>query len=189
MNRRRFLNLSAATAAAAVPVRPPRWNILFMLMDDMGWHDIGPDGNRFIDTPNLDRFAKQSARFTNAYAACPVCSPTRASIMTGKYPARLHLTDWIPGRKQWPYAKLITPQFEQQLPLTEQTLPKLFHPLGYRSAAIGKWHLGGTRTHRSGLRCQHRRRRSWPSVHLLRPGIDAKSHARTGRIAYRAALF
>jgi len=106
MNRRTFLQTAAAgTLTGAIPglaAPRPRRNVLFVLMDDLGWHDLGPYGNRFIDTPNLDRFAAQSARFTNAYAACPVCSPTRASIMTGKYPARLHLTDWIPGRKQFP---------------------------------------------------------------------------------------
>ncbi len=117
-------------------------NILFILMDDLGWHDTQPYGNKFIDTPNLTKFATESARFTNAYAACPVCSPTRASIMTGKYPAKLHLTDWIPGRKQWPYAKLLVPAFEQQLPLSETTIPEVLGKT-YRSAAIGKWHLGG----------------------------------------------
>ncbi len=117
-------------------------NILFVLLDDLGWHDTQPYGNTFIDTPNLTRFAAESARFTNAYAACPVCSPTRASIMTGKYPARLHLTDWIPGRKQWPWARLLVPSFEQQLPLSETSIPEaLGKP--YRTAAIGKWHLGG----------------------------------------------
>jgi arylsulfatase A-like enzyme len=112
-------------------------------MDDLGWRDLGPYGNRFIDTPNIDRFAAESVRFTNAYAACCVCSPTRASIMTGKYPARLHLTDWIPGRKQWPTAKLLTPQFNQFLPMADKTIAETIAPHGYRTAAMGKWHLGG----------------------------------------------
>src|SRR5579872_7278005 len=127
--------LSAATS------RP--LNFLFILIDDMGWTDLGCTGSKYYETPNIDRFRGQSMRFTNAYAACPVCSPTRASILTGRYPARLHLTDWIPGRKQWPTAKLLTPKFEQQLPLAEITLAEALKPLGYASAAIGKWHLGG----------------------------------------------
>ena len=145
MNRRAFLTATAGAitssllrGAAASPKK-----ILFLLMDDLGWHDTGPYGNTFIDTPNLNRLASQSALFTDAYAACPVCSPTRASILTGKYPARLHLTDWIPGRKQWPFAKLLTPSFEQQLPLSETTLAEALRPAGFGSAAVGKWHLGG----------------------------------------------
>ncbi len=142
MHRRTFLQtLAAGPLAQASP--PPRPNILFVLMDDLGWHDLGPYGNTFIDTPNLNTFARESVRFTNAYAACPVCSPTRASIMTGQYPARLHLTDWIPGRKQWPYAKLLTPSFNQFLPTANPTLAETLAPRGYRTAAIGKWHLGG----------------------------------------------
>lgn len=148
MNRRTFLQTASAAALAgaaprltAAPAQPR--NVLFVLMDDLGWHDLGPYGNRFIDTPNIDRFATQSASFTNAYAACPVCSPTRASIMTGQYPARLHLTDWIPGRKQFPTAKLLTPQFDQFLPLADKTIPETIAPHHYRTAAIGKWHLGG----------------------------------------------
>src|SRR6185312_13698256 len=144
MQRRTFLQLATGgLAAVTTAASKPAWRILFILMDDMGWHDTSPYGNTFIDTPNLDRFATESARFTNAYAACPVCSPTRASIMTGKYPARLHLTDWIPGRKQWPTAKLLVPAFEQQLPLAEVTIAEALKPEGYVSAAIGKWHLGG----------------------------------------------
>ena len=145
MQRREFFSVAAGALAAgsAGAADTKQMNILFILTDDLGWHDTGPYGNSFIDTPNLNRFASESARFTNAYAACPVCSPTRASILTGKYPARLHLTDWIPGRKPWPYAKLLTPGFNQQLPLAETTLAESLHPLGYRDGAIGKWHLGG----------------------------------------------
>jgi hypothetical protein len=99
----------ASLLGRAAPQHLPP-NIVFTLVDDMGWRDLGCYGSSFYETPNIDRFARESVRFTNAYAACPVCSPTRASIMTGKYPARLHLTDWIPGRKQWPTAKLLTPR-------------------------------------------------------------------------------
>ncbi|MCL4402833.1 MAG: sulfatase-like hydrolase/transferase, partial [Acidobacteria bacterium] len=136
--RRTFVQALAGGAVAAVAPKS-HWNILFILMDDMGWHDTGPYGNTFIDTPNLNRFASQSVRFTDAYAACPVCSPTRASIMTGKYPARLHLTDWIAGRKQWPYSRLLKPDFNQQLPLDQRTIAEALKPRGYRTAAIGKW--------------------------------------------------
>jgi arylsulfatase A-like enzyme len=142
MTRREFV---AALGAQALPSRAaaPRPNIIFLLLDDLGWRDFGCYGNTFHETPNLDKLAGEGVRFTNAYAACPVCSPTRASIMTGKYPARLHLTDWIPGRSQWPTAKLLTPAFEQQLPLAEITIAEALKPLGYRTASIGKWHLGG----------------------------------------------
>lgn len=150
MNRRTLLETLAGGALAGSIARlgaapqEPRWNLLFVLMDDLGWHDLGPYGNPFIDTPHLNRFAQESVRFTNAYAACPVCSPTRASIMTGKYPARLHLTDWIPGRRQFPTAKVLTPKFNQFLPVEDKTIAETLAPRGYRTAAIGKWHLGGT---------------------------------------------
>jgi arylsulfatase A-like enzyme len=140
--RRQFLS-AAAGACIASGAGPKRPNIVFLLVDDLGWRDFGCYGNTFYETPHLDKLAADGVRFTNAYAACPVCSPTRASIMTGKYPARLHLTDWIPGRPQWPQARLITPPFEQQLPLAEITIAEALKPLGYRSASIGKWHLGG----------------------------------------------
>jgi arylsulfatase A len=142
MGRRRFLQLFSGAAIAAAQ-NPQPLNFIFVLIDDMGWTDLGCYGSMAYDTPNIDRLAAQGMRFTNAYAACPVCSPTRASILTGKYPTRLHLTDWIPGRKQWPTAKLLTPKFRQELPLEEITLAEALKPAGYASASIGKWHLGG----------------------------------------------
>ena len=140
--RRTFL--SAAFGAGAVFAQPQRKpNFIVVLVDDLGWRDWGCYGHPYHETPHLDALAAESVKFTQAYAACPVCSPTRASLMTGRYPARLHLTDWIPGRKQWPSSTLLTIPFEQQLPLAETTLPETLKPLGYRSASIGKWHLGG----------------------------------------------
>lgn len=144
LNRRLFLQALAASAGAAATgqTTAPQPNILFILMDDLGWTDLSCYGSKFYRTPNLDTFAKQAVRFTDAYAACPVCSPTRASIMTGKYPGRLHLTNFIPGRSPRPFAKLIPPEFEQQLPLAEITLAEMLKAKGYATAEIGKWHLG-----------------------------------------------
>src|SRR4051812_38467430 len=82
-----------ATSCAADPSRP---NVILILMDDLGWADLGCYGSTYHKSPNIDRLAAEGMRFTQAYAACPVCSPTRASILTGKWPARLHLTDWLP---------------------------------------------------------------------------------------------
>ncbi len=118
-------------------------NFIFILIDDLGWADLGCFGSTFYKTPNLDRLASLGMKFTNGYAACPVCSPTRASILTGKYPARLHLTDWLPGRPDLPAQKLLRPQFLQQLALNEVTLAEALKAAGYVSASIGKWHLGG----------------------------------------------
>src|SRR3954466_5053845 len=87
-------------------------NIVFILADDLGWADLGCYGNRFNETPNIDRLAKQGMRFTNFYAAAPVCSPTRAAIMAGQYPARLGLTAHIPGHWR-PFEKLVEPPIAQ----------------------------------------------------------------------------
>src|SRR5262245_54607108 len=121
----------------------PKPNFVLVLIDDLGWTDLGCYGSTFYRTPNLDKLASEGMRFTNAYAACPVCSPTRASIMTGKYPARLRLTDWLPGRGDLPSHKLARPPFLQELPLEEHTIAEKLKSAGYVSASIGKWHLGG----------------------------------------------
>ncbi len=119
-----------------------RPNIIFFLVDDLGWRDLGCYGSPFYETPHIDQFAQESVRFTQAYAACHVCSPTRASILTGKYPARLALTDWLPGRKDFPFQKLQNAEIHQQLALEEVTIAESLKANGYRTAHIGKWHLG-----------------------------------------------
>jgi len=127
---------SGAAAGAA------RLNVIVILVDDLGAHDLGCGGSTFHRTPNIDRLAAQGTRFTAAYSACTVCSPTRASLLTGQYPARLHLTDWISGHTR-PYAKLRVPDWTQHLERSEVNLARVFHQAGYATAAIGKWHLGG----------------------------------------------
>jgi arylsulfatase A len=135
--------LLATSATPAEAADPPKPNLVFILIDDMGWKDLGCFGSTFYETPHIDKLAAQGMKFTNAYAACPVCSPTRASIMTGKYPARLHVTDWIPGIGDRPTHRLLVPKFQQFLPLAEVTIARALKPQGYISASIGKWHLGG----------------------------------------------
>jgi len=115
-------------------------NFLFILVDDMGWSQLGCYGSDFYRTPNIDALAAEGMRFTDAYAAAPVCSPTRASIMTGKYPARLHLTDFIAGNS-FPYAKYTQPRWQKFLPLREVTIGEALGQQGYVTASLGKWHL------------------------------------------------
>lgn len=121
-----------------------RKNFVFILVDDLGWTDLGCYGSTFYQTPNIDKLAQSGMLFTDAYASCPVCSPTRASIMTGKYPARLNITDWIPGRDPKD-KKLLGPQDLHQLPLQEKTIAELLRENGYKTFFAGKWHLGGER--------------------------------------------
>jgi arylsulfatase A len=119
-------------------------NIVFILADDLGINDLACYGRKEHHTPNLDRLASQGARFTQAYCAQPICSPSRAAILTGKSPARLHLTTFLPGRADAPSQKLLHPKIEKQLPLAEVTLAERLKEVGYATACIGKWHLGGT---------------------------------------------
>ena len=120
--------------------QPP--NVVFILVDDWGWTDAGCYGSDFYETPQIDRLAMDGVRFTQAYSACTVCSPSRAAILTGKYPARLHLTDWIPGY-QPPESLLLSPEWNKGLELSEYTIAEEFKSRGYTTGIVGKWHLGG----------------------------------------------
>ena len=148
---------SRFAALAAVPLtvlflysnpEKPKPNVIFILLDDFGYTDLGCYGSKFYETPNIDRLASQSVKFTDAYAACPVCSPTRASIMTGRYPVNTGITDWIPGRQASnsgsPTDKLIALPFKLELALNEVTIAEVLQKNGYRTMISGKWHLGET---------------------------------------------
>ena len=128
--------------AFAAPVRAAeKMNVIIILVDDWGWSDLGYEGSKLYETPHIDKLAKDGARFTAAYSACTVCSPKRAAMMNGKYPARLHITDWIHGHKR-PNAKLSPPEWTHHLPHEETTIAEVAKAQGYATCHIGKWHLG-----------------------------------------------
>jgi arylsulfatase A-like enzyme len=130
------------TKQKAYRFMPP--NIIFILIDDLGWADLSCMGSTFYETPTLDRLAAAGMRFTDAYAACPVCSPTRASLMTGRYPATLGITDWIDHERIIHPArgKLVDVPYLDHLPHSETTIATLLRQAGYATWHVGKWHLG-----------------------------------------------
>ncbi|MFP5232829.1 MAG: sulfatase [Acidobacteriota bacterium] len=147
INRREFLSGAASLTAysslsSLAKAGTEKPNIVFFLVDDCGWGDFGCYGDTFHETRNIDQLAREGMRFTNAYAAAPVCSPSRAGIMTGQCPARLHLTQWIPG-SLYPNQQLLEPPTPKHLSLDIPTLAEQLKALGYQTGAVGKWHLGG----------------------------------------------
>jgi len=131
-----WLASTGVPAQQPVPARP---NVIVVLVDDLGWADTSPYGSAFHDTPAIDRLARDGVRFTTFYAAGSVCSPTRASLWTGKYPARLGITDWIGGDDT---GVVQPPPNRGQLPLEEITIGEAFRDAGYATGYVGKWHLG-----------------------------------------------
>jgi arylsulfatase A len=140
-----LLCLSAACLDAATPTKP---NVILILADDLGWTDLAAFGSDLHETPVLDQLARDGMKFTQNYSACTVCSPTRAALLTGKYPARLHVTDWIPGSMP-DNPKLLVPDWTKYLPTDETTLAEVFKAAGYATATIGKWHLAKVGTNES----------------------------------------
>ena len=139
-----FVAVSIAPLTFAEPAAPPpvKPNVVLILADDFGWTDLACYGSKLYESPNIDQLARDGMKFTQAYSACTVCSPTRAALLTGKYPARLHITDWIPG--QMPEnPKMIVPDWTKYLPLDEITIARALKEREYATASIGKWHLGG----------------------------------------------
>lgn len=154
-------------AQQAVEKKP---NVLFILADDFGYHDLSCMGSKFYETPNIDRIAREGMIFTNGYAACQVCSPSRASIMTGKFPARHGITDYIGARsgEEWRknnrFNKLLPAEYDLNLSLQYLTMPEAMKEAGYKTFFAGKWHLGG--------------KGSWPEDHgfdINKGGWDAGS--------------
>lgn len=138
----RVLLACGLLGANLVVAAPP--NVVLILADDLGINDLHCYGRQDHVTPHLDRLASQGARFTSAYCAQPICSPSRAALLTGRSPARLHLTTYLPGRNDATSQKLLHPKIQPGLPLAEKTLAEHLKAAGYATACIGKWHLGGT---------------------------------------------
>jgi arylsulfatase A-like enzyme len=127
-------------AQAAEKLDATKPNVILILADDLGAADLGCYGSTFYETPRLDKLAAEGMRFTSAYSACPVCSPTRAALMTGRWPARVGITDYIPGARR---GKLIPADYRHELAHEEVTIAEAMKDSGYVTGMFGKWHLGG----------------------------------------------
>ena len=134
--------LLTAVALTSAHSDSPKPNFVFFLVDDMGWADVGCNGSIFYETPHIDALADSGMRFTNGYAAASICSPTRASILTGRHPVRVNITDWIPGSKTAPDAKFLHVEDRDNLALEEVTIAEALKEHGYATFFAGKWHLG-----------------------------------------------
>lgn len=134
------LLLSLLLLWSASSLSATRPNIVLLLADDLGWTGLSSFGSDYYETPNLDQLAENGVKFTNAYSACTVCSPTRGSLMTGMYPARLRLTDFIAGQNR-PYAKMTIPDWTKGLEKSRMTIAEALKAGGYRTIHVGKWHL------------------------------------------------
>ncbi len=145
MNRPRGWQFCLLVLASAAAFAAPPPNILIVLADDLGWADVGCYGSSFYDTPNIDQLAASGVRFTQAYAAASVCSPTRAALLTGRHPVRVDITDWIPGmHPSNPFVcRFRKIEDRSDLALTEVTIAELLRDHGYQTWHVGKWHLGG----------------------------------------------
>jgi len=141
-----LLLCTACLALLSCSTSDQKPNIILFFIDDLGWMDLGCYGSDLYETPHIDKLASVGVKFTNAYSACTVCSPSRAAIMTGKYPARLQLTDWIQGYNPQK-AKLKRPDWQMYLDTTEVTIAKALKKGGYVTANFGKWHLGDEPTY------------------------------------------
>lgn len=141
-----FLSAFTACLFGAASAAPKTPNIVFFLADDLGQRDLGTYGSTFYETPHLDRLAREGAKFTDAYAACPVCSPTRASIITGQWPQRTGITDYIGAAKtpnEWKRnTKSLPAPYTDRLALAAPTFAKALKTAGYATFFAGKWHLG-----------------------------------------------
>jgi len=126
----------------AEPASDQKLNFIIILIDDLGWMDLGCYGSSFYETPNVDTLAAEGMRFTDGYAACPVCSPTRVAVLTGRYPARCNLNDAFMCHRDNPYSPMLPAKRLDDMPLEEVTIAEALKPAGYVTAHIGKWHLG-----------------------------------------------
>lgn len=144
----RFISICFVPAimlCGALRAADDRPNVVFILADDLGWRDLSISGSTFHETPHIDRIGSSGVQFVQGYATCQVCSPSRASIMTGKYPARLHITDWIGAKSGYEWkrnGRILPVDYEHQLPAEDTTLAEAFREVGYSTFFAGKWHLG-----------------------------------------------